>query len=59
MWMKEAVLTREQAKADKENRSVLVERSVEELEEMAYPANHPEHPSNRAGSDSADETAIQ
>jgi len=34
MWMKFAVLTREQAKADKENRSVLVDRSVEELEEM-------------------------
>lgn len=38
MWMKEAVLTREQAKADKENRSVLVERSVEELEEMVLEA---------------------
>ncbi|MGC6489144.1 MAG: hypothetical protein ACON4Z_15960 [Planctomycetota bacterium] len=38
MWMKEAVLTREQAKADKENRGVLVDRSVEELEEMVLEA---------------------
>lgn len=38
MWMKEAVLTREQAKADKENRNVLVDRSVEELEEMVLEA---------------------
>jgi len=34
MWMKGAVLTREQAKADKENRGVLVSRAIEELEEM-------------------------
>ena len=34
MWMKGAVLTREQAKADKENRVVLVDRAIEELEEM-------------------------
>lgn len=34
MWMKLAVLTREQAKADKENRGVLVDRAIEELEEM-------------------------
>lgn|GEM_PF-4203107 len=38
MWMKEAVLTREQAKADKDNRGVLVDRSVEELEEMVLEA---------------------
>lgn len=38
MWMKEAVLTREQAKADKENRGVLVDRSIEELEEMVLEA---------------------
>lgn len=34
MWMKGAVLTREQAKADKENRGVLVSRAIEDLEEM-------------------------
>lgn len=34
MWMKQAVLTREQGRADKENRSVLVDRAIEELEEM-------------------------
>jgi tetratricopeptide (TPR) repeat protein len=34
MWMKGAVLKREQAKADKENRSVLVDRAIEDLEEM-------------------------
>ncbi|MFT4514052.1 MAG: tetratricopeptide (TPR) repeat protein [Planctomycetota bacterium] len=34
MWMKGAVLKREQARADKENRSVLVDRAVEDLEEM-------------------------
>ncbi|HEB53672.1 MAG TPA: hypothetical protein ENI87_10510 [bacterium] len=34
MWMKQGVLTREQAKADKENRGVLVSRAIEELEEM-------------------------
>ncbi|MFK7742511.1 MAG: hypothetical protein AB8H80_19515, partial [Planctomycetota bacterium] len=34
MWMKQGVLTREQAKADKENRGVLIERAVEELSEM-------------------------
>lgn len=34
MWMKGAVLKREQARADKENRSVLVERAIEDLEEM-------------------------
>ncbi|MFN3241164.1 MAG: hypothetical protein ACE37K_06585 [Planctomycetota bacterium] len=38
MWMKEAVLTREQAKADKENRNVLVDRAIEELEEMVLEA---------------------
>lgn len=34
MWMKGAVLTREQAKADKENRGVLVSRAIEDLEEF-------------------------
>lgn len=34
MWMKQGVLTREQAKADKENREVLVERAIDELSEM-------------------------
>lgn len=34
MWMKGAVLKREQARADKENREVLVDRSIEDLEEM-------------------------
>jgi len=34
MWMKGAVLKREQARADKENRSVLVERAIEDLEDM-------------------------
>ncbi|MCK5940374.1 MAG: hypothetical protein KAI24_00280 [Planctomycetes bacterium] len=38
MWMKQAVLTREQAKADKENRNVLVDRAIEELEEMVLEA---------------------
>lgn len=34
MWMKGAVLKREQARADKENRSVLIDRAIEDLEEM-------------------------
>ena len=34
MWMKKAVLTREQGRADKANRSVLVGRAIEELSEM-------------------------
>ena len=34
MWMKGAVLTREQAKADKENREILVDRAIEDLEEF-------------------------
>jgi len=34
MWMKKAVLSREQARADKENRGVLVQRAIGELEEM-------------------------
>jgi hypothetical protein len=34
MWMKLAVLTREQARADKENRSILIGRAIEELTEM-------------------------
>lgn len=34
MWMKKAVLSREQARADKENRGVLVQRAISELEEM-------------------------
>ena len=34
MWMKKAVLTREQGRADKENRGVLVARSISDLEEM-------------------------
>lgn len=34
MWMKKAVLSREQARADKENRSVLVQRAIGELEEL-------------------------
>ncbi len=38
MWMKQAVLTREQARADKENRGVLVERAIEELTEMVLDA---------------------
>jgi len=38
MWMKQAVLTREQARADKENRSVLVERAIEELTELVLDA---------------------
>lgn len=34
MWMKKAVLSREQGRADKANRSVLVTRAISELEEM-------------------------
>lgn len=34
MWMKKAVLTREQGRADRENRGVLVGRAIEELEEL-------------------------
>ncbi|MFY9344509.1 MAG: hypothetical protein WAT39_18595 [Planctomycetota bacterium] len=34
MWMKKAVLSREQGRADKTNRSILVNRSIEELSEM-------------------------
>jgi hypothetical protein len=34
MWMKKAVLGREQGRADKTNRSVLVQRSIEELTEL-------------------------
>jgi hypothetical protein len=34
MWMKKAVLSREQARADKENRNVLVNRAISELEEL-------------------------
>lgn len=38
MWMKEAVLTREQARADKENRGVLIERAIAELTDMVLEA---------------------
>ncbi|MCB9879741.1 MAG: hypothetical protein H6835_19270 [Planctomycetes bacterium] len=38
MWMKEGVLTREQGRADKENRSVLIDRAIEELTEMVLEA---------------------
>jgi hypothetical protein len=38
MWMKKAVLTREQGRADKENRSVLCARAIEELTEMVLEA---------------------
>ncbi len=34
MWMKKAVLAREQGRADKTNRSVLIQRSIEELTEL-------------------------
>ncbi len=34
MWMKKAVLSREQGRADKANRSVLVQRSIDELTEL-------------------------
>jgi tetratricopeptide (TPR) repeat protein len=34
MWMKKAVLTREQGRADKTNRSVLTQRAIEELTEL-------------------------
>ena len=34
MWMEKAVLSREQGRADKTNRSVLVQRSIDELTEL-------------------------
>lgn len=34
MWLKKAVLSREQARADKENRNVLINRAITELEEL-------------------------
>lgn len=34
MWMKKAVLSREQGRADKANRSILITRAISELEEM-------------------------
>lgn len=38
MWMKKSVLTREQGRADKANRSVLIERAIEELTELVLTA---------------------
>lgn len=38
VWMKKAVLSREQGRADKTNRSVLVNRAIEELSEMVLDA---------------------
>lgn len=38
VWMRKAVLSREQGRADKANRDVLVNRAISELEEMVFEA---------------------
>jgi len=48
MWLQIGVLTREQARADKKNRSVLVERAIRELEELVFEAGEETYVGMRA-----------